>query len=123
MMQYIQVIALVMVVLVYFANKQWDKEKQKEDCIEEVVAEYCRLHNSGFSTGVHALIQSGMGLLKSNEEMQEVVSRIEKRGITKIRIYLKDFGKDMTTFFNHIKENKIELKDMNVEKICKEIYR
>src|SRR3989339_210895 len=98
-------------------------EKQKENRIQKIVEEYCKLHNNHINKGVSALVKSGICLLKSNGEIKEVISRIEKRGITKIRIYLKDLGEDMTLFFNYVAESNVSPNEINVEEICRKVYK
>ncbi|MDO8734390.1 MAG: hypothetical protein Q7K21_04455 [Elusimicrobiota bacterium] len=94
-------------------------KQQRDSRIDKVVDEYCK----GKNYGIPGLVLCGVCELKSEEEIDTVISKIESRG-RNIQPYLVQFkDKIKKKFFDYVCNNKIhDLSTDSIEKIMRKVY-
>ncbi|TAK76441.1 MAG: hypothetical protein EPO11_04200 [Gammaproteobacteria bacterium] len=127
----------LLAVYLYYANKKFTqdiahnneifihkihKEKLFSEKIDRVVSQFLDMYNSSKDTGISALIRSGIGNLDSNEDIQFVLTELEKRTgkkpLGKDNDAIKQVG--LLKFFQHTDLNKF--RECNgIENIIKEL--
>ncbi len=79
----IALVSLITSIYFYYANKDFSlnlhNKNQSTDRINKVVDAYLKLSNSGQSSGVYALIKSGIASLYTEEEAIKALDEIKHR--------------------------------------------
>lgn len=129
----------VLAIYLYYSNKKFTQDlasknetfihkihedKLSSQKIDHVLSQFLDMYNSSKDTGISALIKSGIGNLSNNEDIQFVLTELEKRTgkkpLGKNDDAIKQVG--LLTFFQYTDLNKF--RECNgIENIIKELKK
>jgi len=105
---------LLLSALMYFAGvfrtERRYKKQEKEKRIENVLNKYMEFRRIGETAGLDGLERAGVGMLKNDEEIREVVTLILQHGETDPlqRPFFQMDKIDLRVFFEEVRKRKLD---------------